>query len=1125
MWRLAVSWVCAVIVVLGAMSAHADGTFVWRGYERLSEPSQKGIIVYDEGVEDLFLQVKYEGSAAEFGWIVPVPSKPEVRQILFSCFHLLDQKLGKRLDPGLLARINRLFTIYTWDGDSAVSIAGERDIGDYRVTVLQGQDGEALRAWFDEHGFQVPENGEEVLNRYIEKGWWFVAAKIRPGARTEAKEALLRRGELAPLHLRFESEVPVYPLYISSLNKGGGEIQLYVFSRELVACPSLMPEKEDFISTRELVTALAGQRQEPGLQQTEPVSFFQTDGLPPSLRYEIQRPVPGPWYCSRFQKSVQYDAIRNDWVFEANPALIENVVRLSRGIQNELYNLDAIGGVEPRTRAEKHGWPRFKYHRMRKKFGKGLPSVPAFEVPPRLPPPVPLNDLLKLVRSDSKSPPATNSEFGFGGQREDGDFGGFGDDDLFGLRRPAPPPALKELERWLNEGELNRELRRYLIRYGGAHECLRFCRNKDDRQTILQAFEKQRRKLSSPWAEDASAPEYPWHREQLQKWLKTPDMTIFEAGYFRSYLRPPARGIPHHHPYNPASLPLSKRYATSRARFVDTETGRQTSSPKSPQAEALRLLARYRDPLAFEVLADWLDHPHVNVRRSALNIMVCSLGNSLAGSAYYGTLYPYIHASALDHRERNIRLLRPLLNDPDHLCQLAAATVLGWFGDSESAPVFQEYIAEMLRMNKAVGGNVKLPNRKETWTPEQAAFYRRIQLANTALMAAANDPSLAYAQLIAQVLDTSGETMRWVLKYSLVVAVAAHIDHPKVVERLLRRHGISSLFPILKVVGEEVAAWLDSEIARTGDMDLKFKRLMISVHRSELSPEQAEKRFLKLLEDPDTTIRHVASIAWMRWHGNEAKNGRYNSRGSRAADRNREAILRFLSRRREGLLQPSDRYDHWARTFLVQSTKQEAFSAQALELLREIVAHHENEYGRANRAPLAAPILERVVLADLAGPAAIREHASRLPRQSPDAEWCRRILKWETAENTERRRSDKEYQEQKKAFQRALADDVSLHPRTVSYGRRCFGIHHSPTAMELAIRQPLDTDSLILTFEQIRWTIPRLQALKSRLDPKERLDRHKKCLRNLVTAKLRSQKNRLRSSLMPPIAERPASAD
>ena len=44
----------------------ADGCFVWNKGVDLYEPSQKAVILHHDGIEDLILQVKYEGTATDF---------------------------------------------------------------------------------------------------------------------------------------------------------------------------------------------------------------------------------------------------------------------------------------------------------------------------------------------------------------------------------------------------------------------------------------------------------------------------------------------------------------------------------------------------------------------------------------------------------------------------------------------------------------------------------------------------------------------------------------------------------------------------------------------------------------------------------------------------------------------------------------------------------------------------------------------------------------------------------------------------------------------------------------------------------------------------------------------------
>src|SRR5207245_25977 len=66
-WRTAFS----VSVALMVLPAFGDGCFVFRWDKKvdINEPTQKAIIVYDAGREDLLLQVRYEGALEDFGWL------------------------------------------------------------------------------------------------------------------------------------------------------------------------------------------------------------------------------------------------------------------------------------------------------------------------------------------------------------------------------------------------------------------------------------------------------------------------------------------------------------------------------------------------------------------------------------------------------------------------------------------------------------------------------------------------------------------------------------------------------------------------------------------------------------------------------------------------------------------------------------------------------------------------------------------------------------------------------------------------------------------------------------------------------------------------------------------------
>src|SRR5437773_241886 len=88
-WRLAFG----VGAALAVFPAFGDGCFVFRWDKKadINEPTQKAIILYDVGREDLLLQVRYEGALEDFGWLIPVPSLPKVTKGSMQPFYELSQ--------------------------------------------------------------------------------------------------------------------------------------------------------------------------------------------------------------------------------------------------------------------------------------------------------------------------------------------------------------------------------------------------------------------------------------------------------------------------------------------------------------------------------------------------------------------------------------------------------------------------------------------------------------------------------------------------------------------------------------------------------------------------------------------------------------------------------------------------------------------------------------------------------------------------------------------------------------------------------------------------------------------------------------------------------------------------
>src|SRR5882724_11170851 len=100
--------ICGILIAAAgffpSLKTRADGCFVapkfvWDKHKDINEPTQKAIIAFDAGYEDLILQVKYGGPVEEFGWLVPVPTLPTVKEASMECFYELSRYTQELWEP------------------------------------------------------------------------------------------------------------------------------------------------------------------------------------------------------------------------------------------------------------------------------------------------------------------------------------------------------------------------------------------------------------------------------------------------------------------------------------------------------------------------------------------------------------------------------------------------------------------------------------------------------------------------------------------------------------------------------------------------------------------------------------------------------------------------------------------------------------------------------------------------------------------------------------------------------------------------------------------------------------------------------------------------------------------
>jgi hypothetical protein len=205
--------------------AHADGCFVWRNRDAdVLEPEQKALIIQDHGWEDLVLEVKYQGKARDFGWIVPVPSEPTLNA---ENAHLF-QVLSEATQDNTPAHAPKMRGVIESATSHSISVLQESRVGIYQTATLSATDGAALTHWLKQNDYHVEPRARSILDEYSKKGWLFVAARIDVPRYAQSS---LNEGTIEPLRIGFHSAEPVFPLRISAAGGQTSDVLLYVISR------------------------------------------------------------------------------------------------------------------------------------------------------------------------------------------------------------------------------------------------------------------------------------------------------------------------------------------------------------------------------------------------------------------------------------------------------------------------------------------------------------------------------------------------------------------------------------------------------------------------------------------------------------------------------------------------------------------------------------------------------------------------------------------------------------------------------------------------------------------------------------------------------------------------------
>ncbi len=200
--------------------------------------AETALIVWDEATktEHFVRAASFASTSADFGFLVPTPTRPTVEEADPAVFRTLTsttaprtQTIVKTVRPELSCGSLRTETFSAGGAvrsqPGGVEVLEKKKVGDYDVAVLKADDAGPLREWLDKNGYDARPQLAEWLKVYVQNKWVLTAFKISTDRPAKAAAGPPSTGKSnpagavppspnahpVPVRMSFQTDRPFYP--------------------------------------------------------------------------------------------------------------------------------------------------------------------------------------------------------------------------------------------------------------------------------------------------------------------------------------------------------------------------------------------------------------------------------------------------------------------------------------------------------------------------------------------------------------------------------------------------------------------------------------------------------------------------------------------------------------------------------------------------------------------------------------------------------------------------------------------------------------------------------------------------------------------------------------------------
>ena len=225
----------------------------------VTQPAQRAFISWDEQekIEAFTVQPQFEGSADEFGMVIPTPNKPKLQEMPKDFFRSL--AVFTILEPMDMSKFKRSMMPMSASGGMAtramknesgpppVRVLEHGVVGNLDYKILEADKADALFSWLKANKYHYG-GDEATLGFYIKQKWNFTVMKIDPRQmKRDASGKFI--GNITPTRFTFRTEKAIYPLRITQISvKDRTDVLLYVMARKKMDMDGAWTYENNFLS-------------------------------------------------------------------------------------------------------------------------------------------------------------------------------------------------------------------------------------------------------------------------------------------------------------------------------------------------------------------------------------------------------------------------------------------------------------------------------------------------------------------------------------------------------------------------------------------------------------------------------------------------------------------------------------------------------------------------------------------------------------------------------------------------------------------------------------------------------------------------------------------------------------